>query len=185
MNLGYARVSTGDQRLDLQIQALKAAGCVKVYEDQGISGKKLKRPGLDKVLKKLHSGDTLFVWRLDRLGRSLSDLIQLVDNLGKRNIKFKSITEGFDTTSQSGRLVFHMMAVLAEFERSLISERTKAGMISARKRGAKIGRPPVLNNHDLLKIHSEISDLKTPVIKMAKKYNVSERTLRRYLNQMK
>ena len=152
MEIGYVRVSTNEQRVDLQIQALKLAGCDKIYTDKGISGKTDNRPGLKNALGALKKGDTLIVWRLDRLGRSLPSLIELVDSLGKDGVDFKSLTEGFDTTSISGKLVFHIMAALAEFERSLISERTKAGMVAAKKRGEKIGRPPALSPIDIKKI---------------------------------
>ncbi|SFB55032.1 Site-specific DNA recombinase [Pseudomonas simiae] len=143
--IGYARVSTDEQNLDLQIQALKCAGCELIYTDSGISGGVRARPGLDKALKRLRAGDMLVVWRLDRLGRSLVHLVHLLENLGNRHIRFKSICEYIDTSSSGGRLVFHMMAALAEFERSLISERTLAGMAAARARGKHLGRQPSLN----------------------------------------
>lgn len=143
--IGYARVSTDEQNLDLQIQALKCAGCELIYTDSGISGSIRARPGLDKALRRLSAGDMLIVWRLDRLGRSLVHLVHLLENLGNRHIRFKSICEYIDTSSSGGRLVFHMMAALAEFERSLISERTRAGMAAARARGKHLGRQPSLN----------------------------------------
>ncbi|PMX13643.1 MULTISPECIES: recombinase family protein [unclassified Pseudomonas] len=143
--IGYARVSTDEQNLDLQIQALKCAGCELIYTDSGISGSVRARPGLDKALRRLSAGDMLVVWRLDRLGRSLVHLVHLLENLGNRHIRFKSICEYIDTSSSGGRLVFHMMAALAEFERSLISERTRAGMAAARARGKHLGRQPSLN----------------------------------------
>lgn len=143
--IGYARVSTDEQNLDLQIQALKCAGCELIYTDSGISGSVRARPGLDKALRRLSAGDMLIVWRLDRLGRSLVHLVHLLENLGNRHIRFKSICEYIDTSSSGGRLVFHMMAALAEFERSLISERTRAGMAAARARGKHLGRQPSLN----------------------------------------
>ncbi|WLH08340.1 recombinase family protein [Pseudomonas lurida] len=143
--IGYARVSTDEQNLDLQIQALKCAGCELIYTDSGISGSVRARPGLDKALRRLSAGDMLIVWRLDRLGRSLVHLVHLLENLGNRHIRFKSICEYIDTSSSGGRLVFHMMAALAEFERSLISERTRAGMAAARARGKHSGRQPSLN----------------------------------------
>ena len=142
--IGYARVSTDEQNLDLQIQALKCAGCELIYTDSGISGSVRARPGLDKALRRLSAGDMLVVWRLDRLGRSLVHLVHLLENLGNRHIRFKSICEYIDTSSSGGRLVFHMMAALAEFERSLISERTRAGMAAARARGKHLGRQPSL-----------------------------------------
>ncbi|WP_321900081.1 recombinase family protein [Paraburkholderia heleia] len=141
MRIGYARVSTEEQSLDLQLSALKAAGCDLIFSDYGISGTKFDRPGLHEALHTAQSGDALVVWRLDRLGRSLRHLLQAVSDLGVRHVEFVSLTESIDTRSPTGMLMFHMIAALAEFERSLISERTRAGMTAARARGAKIGRP--------------------------------------------
>jgi len=138
--IGYARVSTDDQNLALQRDALAAAGCEKVYEDR-ISGAKAERPGLALALEVARAGDTLVVWRLDRLGRSLKDLIALAEGLDKRGVGLKSLKEALDTTSSGGRLVFHMFGALAEFERDLIRERTRAGLTAARARGRLGGRP--------------------------------------------
>ena len=138
--IGYARVSTVEQNLDMQISALKAAGCSEICTDHGLSGADFQRPGLLKALRRIKRGDMLVVWRLDRLGRSLVDLIQTVNGLSKRGCDFRSLTESIDTSSSGGRLVFHMMAAMAEFERAIISERTKAGMEAARARGSRIGR---------------------------------------------
>ncbi|WP_042337766.1 recombinase family protein [Paraburkholderia ferrariae] len=146
MMIGYARVSTDDQNLDLQIQALDRLGCDKVFTDRGISGSATSRPGLDRALSRLKPGDKLVVWRLDRLGRSLAHLVRLLESLGQRNVRFQSITEHIDTSSSGGRLVFHMMAALAEFERALISERTLAGMAAARANGKRLGRRPLLSS---------------------------------------
>ncbi|MFD1792699.1 recombinase family protein [Ochrobactrum teleogrylli] len=139
--IGYARVSTDEQKVDLQLNALKQAGCEQVFIDEGVSGAIAERAGLQKAMASLRPGDTLVVWRLDRLGRSLINLVALMSELGKRGIEFHSLTENIDTSSAGGRLVFHMMAALAEFERSLISERTKAGMEAAKLRGKHVGRP--------------------------------------------
>ena len=139
MRVGYARVSTQDQKLDLQRQALQAAGCDLIFEDN-ISGTRAKRPGLDKVLAKLAPGVVVVVWRLDRLGRSLSHLVEVLKVIESKGAGFVSLNEAIDTTSASGRLVFHMMAALAEFERALIVERTQAGLAAAKARGAKLGR---------------------------------------------
>lgn len=144
MRIGYARVSTDEQSLALQIDALTYTGCERVYKDQGVSGTDFCRPGLDAALADLSTGDTLVVWRLDRLGRSLGKLIDLVNFLAARKVEFISMTESINTASPSGRLIFHMMGALAEFERSLISERTSAGIAAARARGKRIGRPPSL-----------------------------------------
>jgi DNA invertase Pin-like site-specific DNA recombinase len=138
--IGYARVSTDDQNLALQRDALAAAGCEKIYEDK-TSGAKAERPGLALALEVARAGDTLVVWRLDRLGRSLKDLIALAEGLDKRGVGLKSLKEALDTTSSGGRLIFHMFAALAEFERDLIRERTQAGLTAARARGRLGGRP--------------------------------------------
>ncbi len=140
--IGYARVSTQDQTLDLQRDALRAAGCVEIFEDQGVSGVKEARTGLDAALASLEAGDCLVVWKLDRLGRSLRHLIDTLKALSDRGIGFRSIQDAIDTTTAGGRLYFHIMAALAEFERDLISERTKAGMAAAKARGVHVGRPP-------------------------------------------
>ena len=145
MRIGYARVSTEDQHLDLQRDALKRAGCTKIFADYGVSGKGFNRPGLMKALSELEPGGMLVVWRLDRLGRSLPKLINFVDELGQREAQFCSLTENIDTSTSGGRLIFHIMGALAEFERNLISERTKAGMEAARNRGIHLGRKPALS----------------------------------------
>ncbi|HBS26160.1 MAG TPA: hypothetical protein DD827_03355 [Gammaproteobacteria bacterium] len=140
MKIGYARISTAAQDTRLQCDALKAAGCEKIVSEQA-SGSSAKRPKLDKLLCSLKSGDILTVWRLDRLGRSLPHLIEAVHNLEKKGAGFQSLSEEINTTTAGGRLIFHLMGALAEFERSLIIERTQAGLNAARKRGAKFGRP--------------------------------------------
>jgi DNA invertase Pin-like site-specific DNA recombinase len=139
MKIGYARVSKHEQNLDLQRDALKAAGCVKIIEDTA-SGGKVQRDGLDRVREQLRKGDVLAVWRLDRLGRSLKHLIELMAELEGQGIGFQSTTEAIDTTTPGGKLVFHIFAALAEFERNLIRERTQAGLEAARARGRKGGR---------------------------------------------
>lgn len=143
MLLGYARVSTDDQNLNLQRDALIKAGCTKIYEDR-LSGVKAARPGLKQALEAARSGDILVVWRLDRLGRSLKDLIEMMETLSARGIELHSLTEALATTSSSGQLIFHLFGALAEFERNLIRERTQAGLTSARARGRKGGRPKAL-----------------------------------------
>src|SRR4051794_354485 len=144
MKIGYARVSTIEQNLDLQRDALQAAGCRKVIEDT-VSGAKAKRDGLERVREMLREGDVLVVWRLDRLGRTLKHLIELMGELEGQGIGFQSTTEAIDTTTPGGKLVFHIFAALAEFERNIIRERTKAGLEAARARGRKGGRRPVLD----------------------------------------
>jgi DNA invertase Pin-like site-specific DNA recombinase len=140
MNIGYARVSTADQTLNLQLDALKQADCRKIFTDTA-SGAKFERKGLEEALNFLRDGDTLVVWRLDRLGRSLKDLIDRLTELHTRNIGFKSLTENIDTTTSGGKLIFHIFGALAEFERDIIRERTTAGLTAARARGKTGGRP--------------------------------------------
>ena len=140
MFIGYARISTHDQNLDLQKDALEKAGCKKIYVEQ-MSGSSRIRPELEKTLEMLRNGDTLVVWRLDRLGRSLKHLIELISKLEQREIGFKSLMESMDTTTSGGKLVFHIFGALAEFESDLIKERTGAGLAAARARGRNGGRP--------------------------------------------
>jgi DNA invertase Pin-like site-specific DNA recombinase len=144
MLIGYARISTHDQTLSLQLDALNAAGCEKIFTDEGISGSKTDRPGLNEALEYARDGDTITVWRLDRLGRSLPHLIQVVNGLADRGVEFKSLKETIDTSTAGGKLVFHVMAAMAEFERDLIRERTNAGLAAAKARGRNGGRPNVL-----------------------------------------
>jgi DNA invertase Pin-like site-specific DNA recombinase len=144
MLIGYARVSTHDQNLDLQKDALEKAGCKKIYIEQ-MSGSSRIRPELEKTLEILRTGDTLIVWRLDRLGRSLKHLIELITKLEQTGVGFKSLMESMDTTTSGGKLVFHIFGALAEFEHNLIIERTSAGLTAARARGRNGGRPLKLN----------------------------------------
>ena len=146
--VGYARISMADQSLAPQIDALKAAGCVEIFEDC-VSGAKTDRPGLNEALDHLRSGDTLIVWKLDRLGRSMSHLIDTVRDLDQRGIGFRSLTEGIDTTTSGGTLVFHLFGALAQFERDLIRERTRAGLSAAAARGRKGGRKAVVTAEKL------------------------------------
>jgi DNA invertase Pin-like site-specific DNA recombinase len=145
MLIGYARVSTDDQTLDLQRDALRAAGCERIFED--IAGSAADRPGLSDTLEHLRAGDTLVVWRLDRLGRSLKDLIARAETLRIQGVGLKSLKEAIDTDSGSGRLIFHIFGALAEFERALIRERTQAGLQAARARGRRGGRRKRLDRH--------------------------------------
>lgn len=147
MNIGYARVSTAEQNLDLQLDALRAAKCDQTYTDT-ISGAKADRPGLANAIDHLREGDTLVVWRLDRLGRSLQHLIETVNLLESRNVGFKSVTEQIDTTTPGGKLIFHIFGALAEFERNLIRERTNAGLKAAKARGRLGGRPKAIQKID-------------------------------------
>lgn len=141
--IGYVRVSDADQSEALQIDALKAEGCMAIYRDHGVSGAKTARPALDQMMEQLTAGDTLTVWKLDRLGRSTIHLLQILNDLNERGIHFHAITQGIDTSTAVGRMIFGQLAVFAEYERSLISERTKAGMAAAKARGVHVGRPRV------------------------------------------
>ena len=144
MKVGYARVSTHEQNLSLQKDALKEAGCGKIFHDQ-VSGAKAERPGLQEAKAYVRDGDTLVLWRLDRLGRSLKHLIETVTALEERGVGFQSLQESIDTTTSGGRLLFHIFGALAEFERNLIQERTRAGLAAARARGRKGGRPKAVD----------------------------------------
>jgi DNA invertase Pin-like site-specific DNA recombinase len=146
--VGYARVSTADQALVLQLDALAAAGCAKVFEDRA-SGARADRPGLRAALDYAREGDVLVTWKLDRLGRSLPHLIEPVAGLARRGVGFRSLTEAIDTTTPGGRLVFHLFAALGQFERDLIRERTRAGLVAAAARGRRGGRQPVVTAEKL------------------------------------
>lgn len=150
MKIGYARCSTDKQTLDSQIHPLTLVGCEKIYKDEAMSGSSRERPGLDECLNSLQEGDCLIVYRLDRLGRSLEHVMELIKQFEKRKIDFKSLSEGFDTTTPAGKLLFHIIGSLAEFERSLIRERTISGLNAARARGTKLGRK--------FSIHQETED---------------------------
>lgn len=181
MKIGYARVSTEEQKMDLQMKALERAGCVQIYEDHGVSGRSFERQGLEAALAALKSGDMLVVWRLDRLGRSLIKLIELMEDLGNKGIEFHSLCESIDTSSSGGRLVFHMMAALAEFERSLISERTRAGMQAAREQGRHLGRPPSLTPEQVDQAIIAVNENGEYLTDVARRFDVSRRSLKRLM----
>lgn len=176
MLIGYARVSTQDQNSELQLDALTAAGCEQIFQEK-LSGKNRERPELETCLKVLRPGDRLIVWRLDRLGRSLTDLVQIVHDLQLRNIGFQSLTESIDTVSAGGKLIFHMFAALAEFERNLIKERTIAGLAAARARGRKGGRKAKLSKSDTRKVAAMLSDPMMTKTEVAKHFGVTRVTL--------
>lgn len=182
--IGYARVSTEEQNLDLQCRALQQAGCHQIFKDCGFSGISQQRPGLATALAALRSGDTLVVWRLDRLGRSLPHLITLIETIGRRNAAFRSLCEHIDTGSAGGRLVFHMMGALAEFERSLISERTRAGLMAARARGQQLGRPRKLTSQQIEYARTAMADGTHPLGVLAARFDVTASTLRRALKNI-
>jgi DNA invertase Pin-like site-specific DNA recombinase len=181
MLIGYARVSTQDQSLDLQLDALDRAGAEKVFTDTS-SGSKASRPGLDEALSHLRRDDTLIVWRLDRLGRSLRHLIDTVQALSERGIGFRSLQESIDTTTSGGKLVFHVFGALAEFERDLIRERTHAGLKAARARGRKGGRPKALTREQLKQVKTLIKDPSVPIAEICRTHKVSRSTLYRYVS---
>lgn len=174
--IGYARVSTDDQNLNLQRDALAKAGCNVIYEE-AVSGKSAVRHELEQCLKSLREGDTLVVWRLDRLGRSLPDLVQIITNLEQRGVSFESLTERIETNSATGKLVFHVFAALAEFERGLIRERTQAGLAAARARGRAGGRKPKLDAKQIRQIKALLRDPNTSVTEVARDYGVSRTTI--------
>ncbi|HAR4229422.1 TPA: recombinase family protein [Staphylococcus aureus] len=184
MKIGYARVSTGLQNLNLQEDRLNQYGCEKIFSDH-ISGAKSKRPGLDRAIEFARSGDTIVVWRLDRLGRNMADLITLVNELNNRGVSFHSLEENItmDKSSSTGQLLFHLFAAFAEFERNLILERSSAGRIAARARGRYGGRPEKLNKQDLTLLKT-LYDNGTPIKTIAEQWKVSRTTIYRYLNKL-
>lgn len=179
MLIGYARVSTQDQNLDLQCDALKAAGCEQVYEDK-ISGVKAARPGLDKALEHLRTRDTLVVWKLDRLGRSVMHLIETVEALEKRGVQFRSLQESIDTTTPTGKAFFHIVATFAQLGRDIIRENTRAGLVAARARGKMGGRKPVMDDKKKAMAMALRADPKRPVSEICKALNISRATFYRY-----
>src|SRR6202162_4488512 len=170
MLIGYARVSTSDQTLNLQQDALEKIGCSKIFTDI-ISGSTTERSGLDEALEYVREGDSLVVWRLDRLGRSLKHLIETITNLNNRKIGFKSITENIDTTTSGGKLIFHIFGALAEFERDIIRERTQAGLQAARARGRLGGRPKALNQKKQLIAQALYNDKSNTIADICKTLN--------------
>lgn len=184
MKIGYTWVSTQDQNLDMQIDALKNAGCEIIFEEK-ISGKLKERPQLAKLFEKLRKGDTVVVWKLDRLGRSLKDLIDLINKMQQLDVSFLSIQDGINTSTATGRFTFNIFASLAEFEREIISERTKAGLNSARARGRKGGRPAGYSKETIKKIRAVkvLYDAKngSSVQEIADRLKISRATCYRYL----
>lgn len=179
MLIGYARVSTQDQSLELQREALVEAGCQRVHEDK-VSGTRADRPGLAKAMEVLREGDTLVVWKLDRLGRSVKQLVDLVGELHKQGVQFKSLTDAIDTSTPSGRFFFHVMASLAEMERELIIERTRAGLDVARQLGRKGGRKPKMTESKIESARKLLAS-GVPAKDVAKNLGVSVPTLYRWV----
>ncbi len=180
MLIGYARVSTQDQKPDLQLKALKQAGCKKVFREKA-SGALRERPQLMAALDYMRKGDTLVVWKLDRLARSLKQLIETVEDLEKRKIGFRSLTESVDTTTAGGKLVFHVFAALAEFERSIIRERTLAGLDAAKARGARPGRKPALDADDIASAKALLVKGDLTVAEVAERLGIAPSTLYKHI----
>lgn len=176
MIIGYARVSTQDQNPALQTDALTGAGCEQIFHEKA-TGASRDRPELTTCLRTLRTGDTLVVWKLDRLARSLKDLVEIIDDLQKRGIGFRCLTEAIDTTSTGGRLVFHIFGALAEFEHSLIRERTIAGLAAARARGRRGGRKLAMSKTDVRKAAAMLSDPAITKTEVARHFGVSRVTL--------
>lgn len=176
MHIGYTRVSTEEQDTRLQLDALTDAGCERIYQE-AVSGGNRERPELAKCLDALRSGDTLTVWRLDRLGRSLKDLVGMVSDLEARGVAFSSLNEAIDTGSAGGKLIFHAFAALAEFERSLIRERTRAGLAAARARGRKGGRPRKLSSDQVRKAKAMLLDPYVTKGEVARHFKVTRMSL--------
>jgi DNA invertase Pin-like site-specific DNA recombinase len=180
MLISYARVSTHDQTLALQQDALQKAGCIRIFTDTA-SGAKTERKGLDEALAYVWQSDTLVVWRLDRLGRSLKHLIETIQQLDNRHIGFKSLTENIDTTTSGGKLIFHIFGALAEFEREIIRERTQAGLHAAHARGRTGGRPKALTDRQLSIAQSLYKDPKTSIPEICRTLKISKPTFYRYI----
>jgi DNA invertase Pin-like site-specific DNA recombinase len=180
MLIGYARISTHDQTLALQQDALEKVGCEKIFTDR-VTGTKAQRIGLTEALSHLREGDTLVVWRLDRLGRSLRHLIDTITELNARGVGFKSLTENIDTTTSGGKLVFHIFGALAEFEREIIRERTQAGLASARSRGKVGGRPKALSARQVQILRNMAADPSLPVSDICKTLGIGRTTFYRYM----
>ena len=179
MRIGYARVSTHDQHLTLQLEALSSAHCERVFSDTA-SGKSATRPGLEECLSHLRKGDALVVWKLDRLGRSLKDLLEILVQLDGRGVAFESITQGINTATPAGRLFYHVIGALAEYERELIVERTRAGLAAARARGRLGGRPKKLTAKQLTRART-LLDNGAPPREVADLYHIHPSTLYRHL----
>jgi DNA invertase Pin-like site-specific DNA recombinase len=183
MKIGYARISTREQNLDMQVIALEDAGCERIYEEV-VSGAKADRPLFNRIIEQLREGDILTVWKLDRLGRSLKHLVELVHTLMQRNIGLCSLNDPIDTTTSQGRLVFNIFASLAEFERDIIRERTHAGLSAARARGRLGGRPrgiPKSSETTAIAAETLYREGKLSVMQIAKKLSISKNTLYKYL----
>lgn len=179
MRIGYARVSTDDQSLNLQLDALKAVGCVRIFTDK-LSGQSRKRPGLEKALVALGHGDQLVVWRLDRLGRNFRDLVDIADEMRDSGTNLLSLSEGIDTSSNVGEIIFRLMSVFSDFERNLIVERTRAGLAAAKARGVRLGRKSLITKAQICEAQ-KLRKSGIPVAEIAERISVGRSTLYRHI----
>ncbi|MEM6890344.1 MAG: recombinase family protein [Pseudomonadota bacterium] len=182
--IGYARVSTKDQKLRMQLDGLSNVGCDPIFEDHGVSGTKASRAGLDALLSELKAGDTVVVFKLDRLGRSVLHLADLLVWFQRKDIHFCSLSEGINTTTPGGKLVYHLFSAFAEFQRDIIAENTTLGLEAARKRGTRLGRPPVLDIETILAAHRAIAQDGISVAETARRIGADRSTLTRALERV-
>lgn len=182
--IGYARVSTKDQKLRMQLDGLSAVGCAPIFKDHGVSGTKSSRAGLDAMLTELEKGDTVVVFKLDRLGRSVLHLADLLVRFQRSGIHFCSLSEGINTTTPGGKLVYHLFSAFAEFQRDIIAENTALGMEAARKRGSRLGRPRVLDIDAAIEAHRAIAQNGLSVSEAARRLGADRNTLRRRLAEI-
>jgi DNA invertase Pin-like site-specific DNA recombinase len=181
VRIGYARVSTDDQSLNLQLDALKAVGCTRIFTDK-LSGKSRKRPGLEEALSALTCGHQLVVWRLDRLGRNFRDLVDIADEMRERDTHLISLTEGIDTSSNVGEIIFRLMSVFSDFERNVIVERTRAGLAAAKARGVRLGRQSTITKQQVREAR-RLQQSGTSVTQIAKRLCIGRSTLYRHLQE--
>lgn len=179
MKIGYCRVSTDDQETALQVDALEKWGCDSILKDEGRTGRTMTRPALQKLLAELQEGDTLAVWKLDRLGRSVIDLMHLLSKLQAQGVEFVSLTEGIDTNTAGGRMFYAMLAAMAQYESEVISERTKAGQAAAKRRGKHLGRPPTLTPHQEKEAHRMHHEEGRSMKEIARHFNVGYTPIRK------
>ncbi|MEL6467789.1 MAG: recombinase family protein [Pseudomonadota bacterium] len=182
--IGYARVSTKDQKLRMQLDGLRDVGCAPIFKDHGVSGTKASRAGLDAMLEMLRAGDTVVVFKLDRLGRSVLHLADLLVRFQKEEIHFCSLSEGINTTTPGGKLVYHLFSAFAEFQRDIIAENTTLGLEAARKRGSRLGRPPVLDIETVLAAHRAVAQDGITISEAARRVGADRTTLRRAMAQI-
>lgn len=185
MRIGYARVSTDEQNLSLQLDALDAAGCERIYRDEGVSAVARERPEFTAALSALQAGDTLVIWKMDRAFRSLLDALRVLEELDERGVNFHSLTDAIDTGTPMGRFVYQLRNAFSELERALIVERTRAGMEAARRRGVRIGRPPKLSPAQIDEARAALVDGSATLDNLAHRFGVAPRTLLRALGRLR